>query len=118
MVVGQTETMDVGVEGGGMAHLGRHATDLLGHPFGPEDEAGQRQRDEATRIRAAPLFDMPVVVGPAHAPRQLARSALQEVLPTEAGPRREAHGAEDTVDIHVADPLVYVPGSLPDLFET
>ena len=42
---------------------------------------------------------------------ELGVAALEEVLTAEAGPRREAHRAEHTVDVHVADALVHVVGA-------
>ena len=117
VVVGHAEAVHLGVERDRVAALLGDAADLAGHPLGTEHEARQRERDEATGLRARPLFDVPVVVRADHARGELGVAALQEVLTTETGPRREAHRPEHTVDVHVAHALVHVVRADPDLAE-
>ena len=76
----------------------------------------KRHRDEARRVLAAPLLDMPVVVG-LHQRQAELRILRREQPAREAGERREAHGAEDPARVHVLDALVDVPAPRPDLVE-
>ena len=64
-------------EGQGVAALGGHPADLLCAELGiPED--GQRHGDEPARVRATPLVDVPVVVGPQDGEaRSLSRQAAK-----------------------------------------
>ena len=61
-----------------------------------------RQRQEAIRIGAAPVLDVPVVVGPDDRIRGLVLD-VAEVAGAEPGERREAHRRRDAVDVHVAN---------------
>ena len=76
----------------------------------------KRHRDEARRVLAAPLLDVPVVVGLHQRQREL-RILGREKPAREAGERREAHRAEDSARVHVLDALVDVPAARPDLVE-
>ena len=79
------------------------ATIASGIPRGRE-----RQGDEATRVRGAPLVDVPVVVRLEHEQREVFVVGTAERARAEAGERREAHRGEDAVAVHVADALVHV----------
>ena len=71
VVVGHAEAVRLGVERHRVAAQVGQAADLLGHQVGAEDEAGEPERDEAARVRAAPLVDVPVVVGADHRGHEL-----------------------------------------------
>ena len=60
--LGQPELLRVLRERDRVAALGRDPTDLVGHQLRVPDRR-DRQRDEAPGVRAAPLVDVPVVVG-------------------------------------------------------
>ena len=92
------------------------AADLGGHELGVPDRH-ERQRHEATGVRAAPLVDVPVVVALEQTAAEVAVGGAAEQLTAEAGHRREAHRAEHAVDVHVADALVDVVRALADLVE-
>ena len=71
----------------------------------------QRQdpaRDEAVRVGAAPLVDVPVVVRLDHDEVRVAVGTLVEHLAGEARPVREVEARELAAGRHVAHPLVYV----------
>jgi hypothetical protein len=94
---------------GDPADLGRHEL------WVPDRCDGERH--EATWVAPAPLVDVPVVVRLEEPQAELPVVGPREQLPAEAGHRREAHRAEDAVDVHVADALVDVVGAPPDLVE-
>ncbi len=75
------------------------------------------ERDEAARVRRAPLVDDPVVVGLEHHERQLLVARLGEGAGVEAGHRREVHRCEHAVDVHVAHALVHVQAARAQLGE-
>ena len=66
-----------------------------------------RDREEAIRIGAGPIVDVPVVVGRHHDQRDLFAVHV-EVAGRETGEGREAHRCEDAVAVHVANALVDV----------
>ena len=79
---------------------------------------GSDERDEAARVRAAPLVDVPVVVGLQHARgRRPCPSVRLNSWPQNCGKRREAHRAEHAVGVHVLDALVDVVATGPHLVE-
>ena len=65
-------------------------------------------RDEALGVGAAPLVDVPVVVGLDHDQVDVAVGALVQHLAGEAGPVREVEPGELAAGRHVAHPLVHV----------
>jgi hypothetical protein len=126
---GRPERVPVVVVQGGPAQLlgvlgeGHRVAALLGHPpnlgrgeLGVPD-GGDRQRDEPAGLGAAPLVDVPVVVRAHHGERLVLVLAPGKELAAELGERGEAHGAEDTVDRHVAYPLVHVVAADPHVVE-
>ncbi len=81
-------------------------------------DRGQGQRHEAARVGAAPLVDVPVVVGLEHHQREGRVTRLGRLLEgpaAEAGEGGEAHRRQDAVAVHVPDPLVDVVGAGPHL---
>ena len=54
---------------------------------------------------------MPVVVGPEHSEGKFLVLRPGEILPTELGIRREIHRGQNTIGVHVTDPLVNVEAS-------
>ncbi len=104
--------------GGAEASLGV-APDLLGRDRGIA-QVRDLVRDEPTRVRAAPGFEVPVVVRADRRERELVVVRPQrQALAHEAGKeRREAQGHVDAVDVHVADARVDVPRAAPHLVET
>ena len=103
-------------EGHRMGALGRAAPYLGGQDLGVPD-GRDRARDEAARVGAAPLVDVPVVVGADHGQGHVLVLGAGEELPAELREGREAQRAEDAVGVHVVDPLVDVPATGPDLVE-
>ena len=98
----------------GPAALARQAPDLLGHALGvPHRE--DAQRDEASGVGRAPLVHVPVVVGLEHHVGEVVVRGFVEETGVEAGEGREAHGGQDPVAVHVANPLVDVVGAGPHL---
>ena len=77
----------------------------------------QRARDEAARMGAAPLVDVPVVVGLHHRQRDVLVLGAGEQLAAELRERREAQRAEHAVGVHVLHPLVDVVAAGPHLVE-
>ena len=115
--VGGTETVGLGVERHRVAALLGDPCDLTGHPLVAEREAAEGERDEPTGVHAAPLVDVPVVVGPDHHLDELGVLVLHEELPAQARPRREVERCKHAVDVHVADALVHVEGAGAHLVE-
>ena len=95
--------------GGGAAHLGHAEVDV------PQRRDGHR--DHAVGVGAAPLVDVPVVVGPEHREGEVLVGGVGEEPAGERGEAREVHRAEHAGGAHVLDPLVEVPGADPDLLE-
>ncbi len=87
---------------------------LLRHPLRIPDRRGG-ERDEPARMGAAPLLDVPVVVGLEQGAPEVFVIGAGEQLPGEAGDRAEAHGSEHAIGIHVLDPLVHVEAPGPHL---
>ena len=85
-----------------VAALRRHAPDLGDHRVLVPDRR-DRERDEPTRVRAAPLVDVPVVVRLEHGQRAVVAggAAGVEHATAEARERREAHRTEHAVHVHV-----------------
>ena len=101
--------------GHGAAALGGDPADLGAHRLGVPRRQ-HRDRDEAVRVAARPLVDVPVVVGRHHHQRDVLAVHV-EVAGGETGERREAHRREDAVAVHVADALVHVVHAGPHLGE-
>ena len=78
---------------------------------------GNRHRDEAPGIGAAPLVDVPVVVGPHDREGQVLVLGGQEEPAGERRERREAHGRQDPAGAHVLHPLVDVEAARAHLVE-
>ena len=97
-------------EGHRVSALGRAASDLGGQDLGVPD-GRDRAGDEAARVGAAPLVDVPVVVGPDHGQRHVLVLGAGEELAAELGEGGEAQRAEHAVGVHVLDPLVDVPAA-------
>ena len=76
-----------------------------------QDAAG----DEAVRVGAAPLVDVPVVVGLDHDQVDVAVRALVQDLAGEPGEVREVEAGELAAGVHVAHPLVDVVATGPHL---
>src|ERR1700722_9073684 len=103
-------------EGKGVAALGTPPAHLIRAQLGiPEDR--QSHRDESSRVRAAPLVYMPVVVGPHDSECQVLVTTGGEEPGTEAGEGRKIHGAEDSSGVHVLDALMDVEASGTHLVE-
>ncbi len=103
-------------EGHGVASLGRHPPHLGRHELGvPDGRDGQG--DEAARVGAAPVLDVPVVVGPQHVEGELLVLGPGEELAAELDEGGEAHRPEHAVDVHVPDPLVDVVATRAHLVE-
>jgi hypothetical protein len=100
-------------EGHRVAALLGDPPDLLGHQLGVPDRR-DRQRHEPVGVGAAPLVDVPVVVGPDHVHGHVEVLGLREQLAAELHEAREVHGGEHAVAVHVLDPLVDVPAAPPD----
>ena len=100
----------------GVAPLGRHAPHLGRHELGVPD-GRDAQRDEAARVGAAPVLDVPVVVGPQHVDGELLVLGAGEELAAELDEGGEAHRPEHAVGVHVPDPLVDVVATLAHLLE-
>ncbi len=66
---------------------------------------------------AAPLVDVPVVVGLHDGEREVLVVGGGEQAAAEAGERREAHRAEHAAGVHVLDALVDVPAAGAHLVE-
>ena len=96
-----------------VAALRGDAVHLVGHELRVPD-GRDRQRDEAARVRAAPLVDVPVVVGPQHVEAHVEVLRAAEQLAAELHEAREAHRAEQAVAVHVVDPLVDVVAAVAD----
>ena len=95
----------------------REPSDLVRHRLRVPDRH-QPERDEASRIGAAPFLDVPVVVGLQDRKAEIAVVGRPcEQLAAEVRERREAHRADHTVRVHVADPLVDVEATDADLVE-
>ncbi len=105
--LGQPELRGVLGEGHGVAALGRHPAHLGRHDLGIPD-GGDGQGDEAARVGAAPVLDVPVVVGLEHGQGQVLVLGAGEELTAELDEGGEAHRAEDPVHVHVPDALVDV----------
>ena len=104
---GHVQRLGVLRERDGVAALGGEAPHLLGGLLDVE----QRQdpaRDEPARVGAAPLVDVPVVVGLDHDQVDVAVRALVEHLAGESGPVREVQARQLAARVHVADPFVDV----------
>ena len=99
-----------------MAAHRRDAPDLGRHELGVPD-GGDRQRDEASRVGAAPALDVPVVVGPQHVDGEALVLGPGEELPAELDEGGEAHRPEHPVGVHVAHPLVDVVAAGAHLLE-
>ena len=113
---GQPELLGVLREGDGVAALLGHPVHLLRTQLGVPDD-GDRQRDEAPGLGAAPPVDVPVVVGLHHGAGLVLVLAPGEELAAELGEGGEAHGAEHAVDRHVAHTLVHVVAADPHVLE-
>jgi hypothetical protein len=92
------------------------AADLCGRILGRPDHA-LGHRDEAIRVRAAPLVDVPVVVGVDERLGEVLVGVGVEQPPAEARHRREAHRAEHARSVHVLDALVDVVAARAHLLE-
>ena len=106
-------------EGDGVAALAGDAPHLARHLLGVPD-GRDRQRDEAAGMLAAPVVDVPVVVGAQHGDGELAlagRGLAAEELADEARHRGEAERAEHAVGVHVVDARVDVVAAGPQLRE-
>ena len=106
-------------EGDGVAALRGDAPHLAGHLLGVPD-GRDRERDEAAGMLAAPVVDVPVVVGAQHRDGELAVAGgglAAEELTDEARHRGEAERAEHAVGVHVADARVDVVAAGPQLRE-
>ncbi len=88
---------------------------LFGALLGVPDHR-DRHRDEAGRVGAAPLVDVPVVVGLHQRDREVVVFGGEQP-PGEAGERREADRRQDAAGVHVLDPLVDVVTTRADLVE-
>ena len=93
----------------GSSHLGGHHLRI--------PDRRDHERNEALRVRAAPLLDVPIVVCLHHREREVLVVTAREELAAELWERREAHRAEYAVRVHVLDALVDIPGSLADVVE-
>ena len=116
VVARPAELLGVLRERDGVAALLRHAAHLVGHELRVPD-GRDRQRDEAAGVRAAPLVDVPVVVGPHHRQGDVLVLGAAEQLAAELREAREAHRAEHAVGVHVGDALVDVLAALAHLGE-
>src|SRR3954454_3031717 len=97
-----------------VASLRRGAAHLRGGEHGIPKH-GQRHRDEPVGIRAAPLVDVPVVVGLDDREREVLVGGGGEETSREAGERREVQRAEHAARVHVLHALVHVPAPAPHL---
>ncbi len=100
----------------GAAALGRHPAHLGHHRIHVPDRS-DRQRNEPSRMGAAPLVHVPVVVGLEHDERQLLVLRLLEPAATEPRKAGEAHGGKNAVAVHVSYPFVDEVGSGPHFGE-
>ena len=91
-----------------MAALGRGAPHLGGGELGVPQHR-QRHRDEPVGVRAAPLVDVPVVVGLHHCEGEVLVGRGREQPPGEARERREVERAEHAARVHVLHAFVDVP---------
>ncbi len=98
-----------------VAALGRRAPHLGGGLLGAPDR-GHGHGDEAAGVGAAPLVDVPVVVGPHEGVRQVDVVA-EERAGREGGERGEVHRGQHAAGVHVLDPLVDVVAAGPHLVE-
>ena len=105
----------LGERDGVAAHVGE-AVDLGRGLLGAPDHR-QAERDEPAGVPAAPLVDVPVVVGPDHRPGDVVVLGRREEPAREPGHRREAQRPEDAARVHVLDALVDVPAALAHLVE-
>ena len=106
-------------EGDGVAALAGDAPHLAGHLLGVPD-GRDRQGDEAAGMSAAPVVDVPVVVGAQHGDGELAlagRGLAAEELADETRHRGEAERSQHAVDVHVVDARVDVVAAGPQLRE-
>ena len=85
----------------------------LGRGFVHVEERQDPARDEAIGIRAAPLVDVPVVVGLDHHEVDVAVGPGVEHLAGEAGQVREVQARELAAGRHVAHALVHVVATGP-----
>src|SRR5271157_238418 len=99
-----------------MAALTGHAADLVCHQASIPNRR-ECEGNEATWMTAAPLVDMPVVVRLQHDEGESLVLMPRECRAAEAGERREAHGGQNTVRIHVEDPRISVVTSRAELVE-
>ena len=79
--------------------------------------AGSEHGMKRPGMGAAPLVDVPVVVGPDHRQRDVLVLGAGEQLAAELRERREAQRAEHAVGVHVLDPLVDVVAARAQLGE-
>src|SRR5690348_16341390 len=61
----------------------------------------QSERDEPSRVLAAPRLHVPIVVRPDQDVREVLVLCFREDLPAESWERREAHRRQHTVCVHV-----------------
>ena len=90
--------------------LGDHEVDV--------PERDDAQRDEPPGSDAAPVLEVPVVVGPHADEREILVLGLGEHLAAQPRERREAHRTQHPVGVHVVDPFADVPAPGAHLFET
>ena len=99
-----------------MASLLGDAVNLARKRLGIPDR-GHGERDEPTRVRAAPFVDVPVVVRLRQGERRLLVVEGGEQPAGEPGQRWEVERAEHPVGVHVEDALLDVEAPFPDLVE-
>ncbi len=103
-------------KGHGMGALGRRASHFGGQHLRVPD-GRERTGDEPARIAAAPVVDVPIVVGPHQGQRQVLVFGAGEELAAELGEGREAQRTQHAVGIHVLHPLVDVVAAGTQLLE-
>src|SRR5580698_8284955 len=75
------------------------------------------ERYESARIGGAPFVNMPVVVCPKHHQGDVLVGSLGEGAGIESGHRRETHGSQHAIGVHVPHPLVHVEAAGPQFAE-
>jgi hypothetical protein len=70
----------------GVTTLCSNTVNFFGHPVSTEHEATDANRNEATWVRTAPLFDLPVVVSAGHRRYIFVVGVLHEELTTHSRP--------------------------------